>query len=75
MHPYDKRLIRLIGVEKFWLSKQEASDYLGIRMESLEIYRSKGLIISAEFGKKIWYTTKDLDLFNRNKVFEKFEGS
>ncbi len=56
-------------IEKAWLNKDEAKNYLGCSDDFLKTLRDGAEISFARFGKMIWYDLKSIERFlARNRV-------
>lgn len=56
-------------VQKRWLSKEEAMNYLGVGEDFLRTLREAAELSYSKFGNKIWYDLVSIDRFIlRNKV-------
>lgn len=64
---------KIIPIQKKWLIKKEAMEYIGLRRDSFDNLISKeGLTISACSQKMKWYKVQELDdLIERNIIIKK----
>lgn len=64
---------KLVPIQKKWLIKKEAMEYIGLaRTKFDEIALKEGLTISAYSAKIKWYRVEELDsLIERNIIIKK----
>ena len=56
--------------EDLWWDNQQLCNYLNISARTLQTYRDDGVIKYSQYGAKIWYRYKDVQIFlekNRRK--------